>query len=186
MSFSVQASGSINWLNTTLKVTNIEGSIPPASIENVANANTIFNVEKILYSSAQSNVVCIEVDTLEAYYYFEPGEYHSITVEGATGEFELLQVEDILDSYGYCYKKKYYLAYTGNEEVEEGDDIVITVHPPALIKYFAHFEIDSITFGPTSQEEKQLVILTNIPTASWQLSFGNAWANVGETAISSS
>lgn len=186
LSFSVQASGSINWLNTTLKVTNIEGSIPPASIENVANANTIFNVEKILYSSAQSNVVCIEVDTLEAYYYFEPGEYHSITVEGATGEFELLQVEDILDSYGYCYKKKYYLAYTGNEEVEEGDDIVITVHPPALIKYFANFELDSITFGPTSQEEKQLVILTNIPTASWQLSFGNAWANVGETAISSS
>ncbi len=186
LSFTVQASGSINWLNTTLKVINIEGVIPAASIENVANANTIFNVEKTLYSYEQTNMVCVEVETTEGLYYYEPGGFHSITIENAVGLFELLQVEEVLDNYGYCYKKKYYLAYTGNEAIEENDDIVITVHPPALITYFANFELDSVHYGPTTQEEKQLVISTNIPTGSWQLSFADVWANAGETAVTSS
>jgi len=183
LKFTVIASGSIDWLNSTLSVQNIDGVIPLAEINNVNNGNTVFNVEKTIFGYEQTNILCIEtLTTPGTYYYLEEPE---ITVENSVGTWDFIYQDEVNDDYGNCWRKKHYLAYTADPDVEESDDIIITVHPSSKVKYFANFELDSVTYGPLAQEEKTLLINTNIPTNTWQLAFASGWANAGETAVSS-
>lgn len=141
-----------------------------------------YRVTKTMYGYDQSNIVRISVPLLEAAYYFDNSSPISIVADNALGTFEFIPDQVVYDNYNNIYLQNGYIAYTPNEDNEENDDVVITVHLNGRVKYYATILEGQGNYTAISHEEEQINFSTNIPTSTWFFSFAETWANVGETS----
>ena len=129
-----------------------------------------------VFGSIQQEIVDICLELSEGTYYFSDEYQQFFNIPSDSISIEL--VNEYLDNYGKCYKKKFRVYFTPTGQDEE---IIITTGSIQTVQYFANFEEPLHLFDENAVNEAILLLNHNIPAAVFDTTPAASWINDGET-----
>ena len=130
-----------------------------------------------VFGSSQQEIVDICLELPEGEYYFSDEYQQPFNIPSQSISIQL--VNEYLDNYGNCYKKKYRVYFTPFGFDQE---ITITTGSIQTVQYFANFQQPIHLFDENAVNEAIFLLNHNIPAAVFDTTPAASWINDGETA----
>lgn len=130
-----------------------------------------------VFGSSQQEIVDICLELPEGQYYFGDEYQQPFNIPSQSISIQL--VNEYLDNYGNCYKKKYRVYFTPSGLDQE---ITITTGSIQTVQYFANFQQPIHLFDENAVNEAIFLLNHNIPAAVFDTTPAASWINDGETA----